>query len=307
MLFTAPESYLCLVAVPVKVVIGWPYQAIDQERVSCPFIAPLGIPSSYISTSIEAVVPAIPACYGAGKKVDGPVLSLKAVTLDVGLSEPLGELSPRPGSLARNWLFLSTSIRCSGMPFHFIKGVYGGVTLSISKCRVLECRVLQATKKISLSISTGVLEFFTALFRIESLFIPPFFTHAILLGRTAELMRLICFDPGWARLFMVPDSYAGLSSAVWLSLDSWDCCVRFSCPVKASARLGLLESLKRSSALWPLSFFKEKFWKDRQAWNYSFWAECLMITMHGVETDRCDDNQQKRDFLFQERHEFASW
>jgi hypothetical protein len=135
------------------------------------------------------------------------------------------------------------------MPFHFIKGVYGGVTLSISKCRVLECRVLQATKKISLSISTGVLEFFTALFRIESLFIPPFFTHAILLGRTAELMRLICFDPGWARLFMVPDSYAGLSSAVWLSLDSWDCCVRFSCPVKASARLGLLESLKRSSAL----------------------------------------------------------
>ena len=105
---------------------------------------------------------------------------------------------------------------------------------------------------------------------------------------------------------MVPDSYAGLSSAVWLSLDSWDCCVRFSCPVKASARLGLLESLKRSSALWPLSFFKEKFWKDRQAWNYSFWASCLMITMHGVETDRCDDNQQKRDFLFQERHEFAS-
>jgi hypothetical protein len=90
------------------------------------------------------------------------------------------------------------------MPFHFIKGVYGGVTLSISKCRVLECRVLQATKKISLSISTGVLEFFTALFRIESLFIPPFFTHAILLGRTAELMRLICFDPLVFLWFPIP-------------------------------------------------------------------------------------------------------
>lgn len=31
MLFTAPESYLCLVAVPVKVAIGWPSQAIDKE------------------------------------------------------------------------------------------------------------------------------------------------------------------------------------------------------------------------------------------------------------------------------------